>query len=149
MRIVRLHRRQRAASDYSVSLRFAGRWSPAGTPLLYASTALSLACLELLVHLSPDQMPLDYVYTAAEIPLDPAAHDFSGSLRDSQATRRYGHTWVTSQNSLAIYVPSVIIPVESNVLLNPIHAAFQAVKWDEPKPFEFDPRLLRGSSTVL
>jgi RES domain-containing protein len=149
MRIFRLHRRQRVASDYSGSLRFAGRWNPAGTPILYASTALSLACLELLVHLSPDQIPLDYVYTAAEIPLDPSAHDFRGSLRDSAATRRYGHGWVTSQNSLAIYVPSVIIPVEFNVLVNPVHAAFPGVTWDPPIPFEFDPRLLRGSSAAL
>src|SRR5579862_737252 len=93
MRIFRLHRRQRAASDYSGSLRFASRWNPAGTPMLYASTALSLACLELLVHLSPDQIPLDYVYTAADIPIDPAPHDFRGSLRDSEATQRYG-AWV-------------------------------------------------------
>ncbi|MDP8991101.1 MAG: RES family NAD+ phosphorylase [Acidobacteriota bacterium] len=149
MRIFRLHGRQRAASDYSGSLRFASRWNPAGTPVLYASTALSLACLELLVHVGPDQIPLNYIYTAAEIPLDPAAHDFRGSLRDSEATRRYGHGWATSQKSLAIYVPSVIIPVEFNVLLNPIHAAFQTVKWDDPKPFAFDPRLLRGSSAVL
>ena len=101
------------------------------------------------MHLSPDQIPLDYVYTAAEIPVDLAAHDFHGSLRDSEMTRRYGHAWVTSQNSLSVYVPSVIISVEFNVLLNPIHAAFQTVKWDAPKPFEFDPRLLRGSSAVL
>ncbi|MDP9114183.1 MAG: RES family NAD+ phosphorylase [Acidobacteriota bacterium] len=149
MRIYRLHRRQRAASDYSGSLRFAGRWNPAGTPILYASTALSLACLELLVHLSPEQIPLDYVYTAAEIPANPSAHEFHGSLRDSEVTRRYGHAWVTSQNSLAIYVPSVIIPVEFNVLLNPIHAEFQTVQWDASKPFAFDSRLLRDSSAVL
>ena len=149
MRIYRLHRRQRAASDYSGALRFAGRWNPAGTPILYASTALSLACLELLVHLSPDQIPLDYVYTAAEIPIDPAPHDFRGSLQDSEATRRYGHGWATSQSSVAIYVPSVIIPVEYNILLNPVHAGFQEVMWDTPRPFEFDPRLLRGSSVTL
>jgi len=117
--------------------------------MLYASTALSLACLELLVHLNPDQIPLDYVSTAAEIPIDPAPHDFRGSLQDSEATRRYGHAWTTSQTSLAIYVPSVIIPSEFNVLLNPVHAAFPAVEWDAPKPFEFDPRLLRGSAAVL
>jgi RES domain-containing protein len=115
MRIFRLHRRQRVASDCSGSLRFPSRWNPAGTPILYASTALSLACLELLVYLSPDQIPLDYVSTAAEIPVDPAVHDFRGSLRDSEATRRYGHSWVTSLSSLAIYVPSVIVPVEFNV----------------------------------
>ena len=149
MRIFRLHRRQRVASDYSGSLLFASRWNPTGTPLLYGSTSLSLACLEWLVHLSADQIPLDYVYTAAEIPVDPAPHDFRGSLRDAEATRRYGHAWVTARNSMAILVPSVIIAVEYNVLLNPLHAGFQNVMWDGPIPFEFDPRLLRGSSAAL
>ena len=112
--------------------------------MLYASTALSLTCLELLVHLSPDQIPLAYVYTAAEISagtyIEP--QDFRGSLRDADATRRYGHQWVTSQRSVAIYVPSVIIPVEYNALLNPTHALFQDVIWDASIPFEFDLRLL-------
>lgn len=117
--------------------------------MLYASTALSLACLELLVHLNPDQIPLDYVYTTVEILMDPAAHDFRGSLRDAESTRRYGHAWGASQSSLAIYVPSVIIPVEFNVLLNPLHSAFQDVKWGNPNPFEFDPRLLRGTGATL
>ena len=116
--------------------------------MLYASTALSLACLELLVHLSPDQIPLDYVYTAAEIPMDPKLHDFRGSLRDADATRRYGYQWVLSQNSVSIYVPSVIIPIEFNVLLNPTHTVFQDVTWGEPQPFEFDRRLLRNSGST-
>jgi RES domain-containing protein len=92
---------------------------------------------------------LDYVYTAAEIPADPELHDFRGSLRDAEATRRYGHGWSTTQSSLAIYVPSVIIPIEYNVLLNPIHASFQGVMWDTSQDFEFDPRLLRRSGTIL
>ncbi len=117
--------------------------------MLYASTALSLACLELLVHVSPDQIPVDFVYTVATIPLVPTAHDFRGTLRDAELTRRYGHSWAASLTSLAIYVPSVIIPAESNVLVNPVHDAFQDVVWDVPRPFEFDPRLLRGSSAVL
>lgn len=149
MRIFRLHRRQRTASDYSGSLRFASRWNPAGTPMLYASPALSLACLELLVHVSADQIPADYAYTAAEIPMDPEAHDFHGALRDSEATRRYGHAWATSGRSLGLYIPSVIIPDEFNVLLNPLHAAFQHVIWGDAKPFAFDSRLLRDSSAIL
>ena len=92
---------------------------------------------------------MDYVYTAAEIPIDPQLHDFRGGLRDADATRRYGHQWVTSQSSVAIYVPSVIIPVEFNVLLNPTHDVFQDVKWEASRPFEFDPRLLRDSSAIL
>ncbi|HEY6343301.1 MAG TPA: RES domain-containing protein [Bryobacteraceae bacterium] len=69
MRIFRLHRARRASSDFGGSLIYPGRWNPAGTPMLYASTSLSLSCLELLVHLTPDLMPLEYAYSAAE--LDP------------------------------------------------------------------------------
>jgi len=81
--------------------------------------------------------------------LEPAAHDFHGTLRDAESTRRYGQSWAASLTSLAIYVPSVIIPAESNVLVNPVHDAFQDVVWDLPRLFEFDPRLLRGSSAML
>ena len=109
--------------------------------MLYASTALSLACLELLVHVSPDQIPLDFVYTTAVIPAEPGAHDFHGTLRDAESTRRYGQSWAASLASLAIYVPSVIIPGEFNYLLNPDHPDFGAIKATDPKPFSFDPRL--------
>ena len=38
-------------------------------------------------------------------------------------------------------VPSVLIPEESNVLLNPNHADYFGLTWTEPQPFRFDPRL--------
>ena len=117
--------------------------------MLYASAALSLACLELLVHVSPDQIPLDLAYTSAVIPMEPVVHDFRGALRDAESTRRYGQSWAASRASLAIYVPSVIIPAEFNVLVNPVHDAFPEVAWEAPRPFEFDPRLLRGAGAVL
>lgn len=149
MRIFRLHRRQRPAADFSGFLLFAGRWNPAGTALLYSSTALSLACLELLVHLAPDEIPAGYVYTSAEIGPSPENPDFRGNLKSEDATRRYGHAWATSQRALAIYVSSVIIPSEFNVLLNPLHPEFGKVIWNSAKSFEFDRRLLRRSSAAL
>jgi hypothetical protein len=39
-------------------------------------------------------------------------------------------------------VPSVIIPQESNYLVDPDSAEIQALVWGEPKPFRLDPRLL-------
>jgi hypothetical protein len=33
--------------------------------------------------------------------------------------------------------------------VNPVHDAFQDVVWDVARPFEFDPRLLRGSGAIL
>ena len=143
MRIYRLHRARRAASDYGGSVLYPGRWNAKGTPVLYFSLALSLACLEQLVHLAPEVIPDDYVFTTVELPGEPEAANYRGSLLDIDSTRRYGHRWATDQRSLAIVVPSVIIPTEFNLLLNPLHAAFTDLEWGEPQPFAFDPRLLR------
>lgn len=141
MRVYRLHRRHRSASDYTGSLLYPGRWHPQGTPVLYFSVALSLACLEQLVHLAPNEIPADYAFTTAEVNTEPEVADFRGSFEDVDATRRYGHRWATDQRSLAILVPSLIIPVEYNLLLNPVHAGFGEVIWGAPQAFAFDPRL--------
>jgi RES domain-containing protein len=150
MAVIRLHRKQRLASNYDGSLLYAGRWNPAGTPMLYASTSLALACLEILVHLSPRQTPADYVCSKARFkPPDGAeaeylaVTDFRGDLRDVDSTRRAGLTWATQRKSVGLLVPSVIIPTEMNVLLNPLHPAFEELTWDDPEPFEFDRRLFK------
>jgi RES domain-containing protein len=109
---------------------------------LYFSLALSLACLEQLVHLTPDAMPDDYVFSSVDLGGEPEAADYRGSLLDVDSTRRYGHRWATDRRSLAILVPSVIIPIEFNLLLNPLHTAFGDLAWGAPQPFAFDPRLL-------
>lgn len=142
MRVFRLHRRNRAADDYHGSLIQPNRWNPAGVPMLYCSAALSLACLEVLVHMSAELMPPDYAYSSAELPDSAEAADFHGELSDADATRRYGHAWARSRRSLAILVPSVVIPEERNALLNPLHPDFSDIAWTAPRPFDFDRRLL-------
>jgi RES domain-containing protein len=145
MRIYRLHRGHRSASDYTGALLYPGRWHPQGTPILYFSLALSLACLEQLVHLVPNEVPEDYVCTSAELGGEPETADYRGSLADIQATRGYGRRWATDQRCLAILVPSLIIPIEFNLLLNPLHPAFADLGWGTPQPFAFDSRLLKKS----
>lgn len=39
-------------------------------------------------------------------------------------------------------VPSVIIPVEYNVLLNPTRRQYNEIEWSEPQPFPWDRRLV-------
>jgi RES domain-containing protein len=114
--------------------------------MLYASTSLSLACLEILVHLGPDQIPPDYVYSSAQLigPVETA--DFHGDLADEDATQRFGHSWAMSRQSLTLLVLSIVIPVEFNVLLNPVHPSYSDVIWSDPEPFQFDPRLLRRTA---
>jgi RES domain-containing protein len=148
MRVYRLHRTHRSASDYTGSLLYPGRWHPQGTPILYFSLALSLACLEQLVHLAPNEVPADYAFTSVDMSTEPEIADFRGSLEDIDSTRRYGHRWATDQRSLSILVPSVIIPVELNLLLNPLHSEFNGLLWSTPRPFAFDPRLLNKSFSL-
>ncbi len=145
MRLIRLHRLHRAAADYQGSLIQPNRWNPAGVPMLYCSGALSLACLEVLVHLGPDQIPPDYVYSSAELNVPAETAEFRGDVTDEDATRRLGHTWASSRRSLALLVPSAIIPMEFNVLLNPVHPSYTDVSWSAPEPFRFDQRLLHGT----
>ena len=93
--------------------------------------------------MSAEQIPVDYVYSNAELRASPEMADFRGDLHDVDATRRFGGRWATDNRALAIYVPSVIIPIEFNVLLNPVHDGFNEIIWSSPQPFKFDERLLR------
>jgi RES domain-containing protein len=113
MRIYRLHRAPRSASDYTGALLYPGRWHPRGIPILYFSPALSLACLEQLVHLASDEVPDDYVYTGVDLISEPETADYRGSLADVDSTRRYGHRWATDQRSLAVRVPSALFRLSS------------------------------------
>jgi RES domain-containing protein len=114
--------------------------------MLYAASTLSLACLELLVHLPPNQIPLDVVYTWAELNETPAAADFRRDVADQDSTRRFGQRWATSGDALAIRVPSVIISIEFNVLLNPTRSEYSDIAWSAPEPFRLDRRPIMKTS---
>ena len=56
-----------------------------------------------------------------------------------------GDLWVASGGSAVLRVPSVIVPGESNYLLNPGHADFRRLRIGAPASFPFDARLLRAA----
>ena len=103
-----------------------GRWNQKGTSMLYASSTLSLACLEILVHIKEPRLPIDYGWVRFDIPEDIVADDSLNplDLNDEQACAETGTRWVASGRSAVVLVPSVIIPTEMNVLLNPTPPAF-------------------------
>lgn len=140
MTVYRMHRAVRAARDYIGAMLAGGRWNPIGTPMLYTAQHLSLACLEVLVHLDRGQLPDDYVWSQVDLPDHPGFLPVV-SLQMISSCQAAGDDWVRSGSELAIQVPSVVIPVEWNVLLNPIHPDYQTLAWSEPQPFHFDPRL--------
>ena len=127
-----------------------GRWNSVGVPMVYASQSVSLAALEMLVHLH--SRPILGKYLVAGVRFDESmAEQLSSSQLpfDWQAIpapltlQELGDLWLTEQRSLALRVPSVIIPTEFNYLLNPVHPDFSRITIDTPTSFLFDRRLLK------
>ncbi len=130
--------------------RFGGRWHSPGMPMVDCSSSLALAAIELFVHLEPNLQPDDLVAIAAQLPKgEPAQHLTPDGLPpnwrsdDFEPTRTIGDTWMRIASSLAIEVPSAALPLERNILLNPLHPAIAKLKIEVPQPFHFDARMFR------
>jgi len=151
MRIWRICREPYAAFSGEGARRFGGRWNSRGVPMVYCSSSLALAAIELFVHLEPGQTPGDLVYLSAELPDGESAHALqSADLPPNwwtdnalAATRELGDAWIGSRSSLALRVPSVPIRAEWNVLVNPLHPRVGELRIDSPQPFIFDARMFR------
>jgi RES domain-containing protein len=114
--------------------------NPPGTAILYTAQHLSLACLEIFVHLEKAQLPPEYVWSSTRLPNDPAVLE-TANVRELTACQTAGQVWVETASELAVRVRSVVILEEFNVLLNPKHRHYGELVWSNPRPFHFDPRL--------
>jgi len=128
---------------------YPGRWNPPGVPVVYASSSLSLAALEILVHLDIRHARRPLFTFAVDVPprlvetLDTAALPRGwDDLLHPEPAQALGGAWAASGRTLALRVPSIIIPGETNAVLNPAHRAFARLAIAGPRPFSLDPRLL-------
>ena len=122
-----------------------GRWNSAGRAAVYTSESLALCLAESLVHI-PGALPLGYMRYKIFVPDDAIEIVEANSLKrswqtDLLYTRRLGDKWLREERSLAIAVPSVVLPESTNVILNPLHPRATEVRITNKRPFRFDPRL--------
>lgn len=152
MKIWRICRARFAAEAFTGegARRFGGRWNSRGVPMVYASSSLALAAVELFVHLEPNQQPDDLVAVAATLPAgEPAQRLAPKDLprnwagNNFEPLRAIGDKWIREKSSLAIEVPSAALRMEWNVLVNPLHPAVAKIKIEKPQPFRFDARMFR------
>lgn len=138
-----------ATLDGGGGLRTGGRWHSRGRRIVYTSGCASTALLEILVHLEldPRQLPLSYQLLAIDAPDELPVHrlrDLPSSWRDDEAvTRQLGDAWLSSGETAMLEVPSTIIDVERNFLINPDHPDAARVALVEASAKPFDPRLFR------
>ncbi len=127
---------------------FGSRWTSPGLPVAFASESLSLATLEVLVHLGPEPPLSAYSCFELAIPenvvevLDPSRLPASWRISPAPADLQIiGNRWLAAGRSAVLRVPSALVPSESNFLLNPGHPAFGQIRIGSPQEHFFDPRL--------
>ena len=149
MRVWRISRSGTTALDGEGARIYGGRWNRQGTAVVYASQSLALAALEFFVNLDKDVEIREYVATAidigdeeridrvlrSELPKGWRGYPGPAAIQD------LGTDWATKLQSPVLAVPSVIIPSESNYLLNPAHPNFRRFRIRKPEPFDFDVRM--------
>lgn len=109
-----------------------GRWNSVGRPVIYLADSLALAQLEKRVH-TPLRPPRGMVAVAVTLPAAVLAgaatitppEGWDGDNVDwsvgSTGSQRVGDDWLADSETLLMRVPSVVVPVGWNYLLNPAH----------------------------
>lgn len=127
-----------------------GRWTSPGSPVVYTAENPALAALEILVHLDAAARPA-YVLIPCTFPSDIVLRldrrRLPSGWRSYPAPavlQQLGDAWLKSGTSAVLDVPSVVIDMQSNYLLDPTHPDFAKVAIGKPRPFDFDARLLKG-----
>jgi len=128
-----------------------GRWNSKGRAAAYASASIALATLETLAHLGDSIAVRNAFLVRIDIPLpvwerrnriEPASLDPTWLAEPAGSVTVFlGDQWLDSAAAAVLEVPSVIVPEESNLLINPAHADAGLIRAAVARQFIYDPRL--------
>lgn len=130
-----------------------GRWNSKGNAMLYCASSIALATLETVVHLSAGGLPLNRYLVQIDIPdsvwgkrqqlsAQSAAVGWD-ALPAGMVSIQVGDVWLASRASAVLGVPSIIVPEESNILINPLHSDSQMITAKKIRKWLYDPRLVQ------
>jgi RES domain-containing protein len=121
-----------------------GRWNSPGRSVVYTASCGALAALEYRVHAA--EMPVNLILARIEVPDTLKIEELPSLPADPGVFRQIGDEWLQHNGSPALRVPSVLVPRQWNLLLNPDHPLFPAIQVIDQAPFAFDLRLLSANS---
>ena len=119
--------------------------------MIYAACSRALACLETVVHVNAGGLPFnrflvevevsDDLWAAAEV-ADPATLAVGWDAEPAgHVSVEFGSTWVVDRRSALLLVPSVMVPEEQNLLVNPAHLDAAQLRARKVRRWLYDPRL--------
>jgi RES domain-containing protein len=127
-----------------------GRWNSKGQRMLYTATNASLALLETLAHIPPQMPLLNYCLLQMQIPetsitiitVSMLPKDWQ-VMPSTDTLKNMGDLFLQQNKYLALQVPSSVMPLENNILLNPNHNLFSKIKIINQQKIEIDKRLIK------
>lgn len=131
-----------------------GRWNAIGEPVLYAAPTLALAVLETAAHIDDAGLPQNRFVVRIDVPdkiwrariaLGVKALPVTwAAIPAGRASVGVGSRWLQDGVSALLEVPSVIVPEESFVVINPAHRDSVRIKTAVVRRFEYQRLFRRG-----
>lgn len=131
-----------------------GRWNDDGQPALYTAPTIAMAVLETAAHIDDAGLPLNRYLVEITVPdatwadrevLDVTTLDTTWSaIPAGRGSVKPGADWLRGGTAAILVVPSVIVPEEAAVLINPRHPDAAGIKARVVRLFEYN-RLFRGA----
>lgn len=133
MRVYRIEREKYLGTTlkgFGAALTEGYRWNSLNTCLVYTAESRALAILEVSVHLDlSEDLPIDRYYVEIDIPdeveiLELRIEDLPENWDikpPSLETQYIGDDFVYDNQAAVLKVPSSIVPLEYNYLINPNH----------------------------
>ncbi|MGV0848471.1 RES family NAD+ phosphorylase [Empedobacter falsenii] len=129
------------------------RWNSEYQRMVYTAESISLACLEVFVHLGNiETLPSDRLLVQIEIPDEIIETCKILDVKDlpegwnskppSEISQQIGDEFLRLEESAVLKIPSSIISLESNYLINPFHQDAKQIKVIANQPFIFDERMI-------
>jgi len=153
MIVYRLSKQKYAGSlsGKGAALSNTNRWNSKGIEMVYTSGNIATAMTEILVHLSPNLIPTNYLALTISIPKTSKGLTIPvnklpkgwSAVPPNIETQQIGDKFLEDGEKLWCKVPSAVVPGEWNVLLNPFHAEFKRIEITEKRQFSFDHRLFQ------
>ena len=130
-----------------------GRWNAATEPVIYCATTLAMAVIETAAHIDDSGLPLnkfvvqiqapDAVWAQREEVAVAALPATWNAIPAGGRSVKFGSDWLASLRTPILVLPSVIVPEELIVLINPRHRAATGIPARALRRFEYD-QLFRG-----
>jgi len=137
-------------NDGEGAYRYGGRWNSQGNRVLYVSSSLALATLEVLVNLDDEEILPDFLFASVAF-----AEELIVRVEDvarlppkwrgfpiPREVQNIGDDWIEGKLSAVLEVPTSVIPKGTNYVINLEHPDSKLVQYGKVENLILDARLI-------